>query len=189
MIAGPNGAGKTTMALELIKDTTEFFEYLNADEIAKGLAPLHPESVALSASKLMIKRLKELVDAERSFVFETTASGVVYASYLKEAKQRGYEINVVYLWLASSEEAIKRVAQRVMQGGHHVPDEVVVRRYHAGLKNLVKLYVPLADSVIIFDNSGSIDAQSKLIFERNKDNVSQIVDSNIWGKIVRDLHG
>lgn len=92
MIAGPNGAGKTTMTLELIRSCALFYEFINADEIARGLAPKHPESMALTASKLMIKRLKELLDDNKSFAFETTASGTNYVKHLKEAKAKGYEI-------------------------------------------------------------------------------------------------
>ena len=118
MIAGPNGAGKTTMTLELVRSCSMLYEFINADEIARGLAPKHPESMALTASKLMIKRLKELLDADQSFAFETTASGTNYVKHLKSAKTRGYQISLTFLWLSKPEEAIKRVAQRVKQGGH-----------------------------------------------------------------------
>ena len=100
MIAGPNGAGKTTMTLELIAGQTMLYEFINADEIARGLAPLHPESMALTASKLMIKRLRELLDANKNFAFETTASGKNYIKHLKTAKSKGYEISLVFLWLS-----------------------------------------------------------------------------------------
>ncbi len=129
MIAGPNGAGKTTMTLELIAEGSMLYEFINADEIAKGLAPLHPESMALTASKLMIRRLKELLDLNKSFAFETTASGTNYVKHLKQAKTQKYEINLTFLWLTSPEEAVKRVAQRVNQGGHHVLEDTIIRRY------------------------------------------------------------
>ena len=111
MIAGPNGAGKTTMSWELITYCPMIYEFINADEIARGLAPLNPESMALTAGKLMIKRLKELLEANKSFAFETTAAGLNYIKYLKRAKQENYEIHLTFLWLASAEEAVKRVAQ------------------------------------------------------------------------------
>src|SRR5438105_5656683 len=109
MIAGPNGAGKTTMTLELIRGCSMLYEFINADEIARGLAPLHPESMALTASKLMIKRLKELLEASKSFAFETTASGTNYVKHLKDAKSKGYEISLTFLWLTSPAQAIERV--------------------------------------------------------------------------------
>src|SRR5580704_2136057 len=96
------------------------YEFINADEIARGLAPLHPESVAITASKLMLKRLRELFEADKSFAFETTAAGKNYIKYLKEAKARGYQLGLMFLWISSPEQAIQRVSKRVVQGGHHV---------------------------------------------------------------------
>src|SRR5580692_4024321 len=120
MIAGPNGAGKTTMTLELITDQTMLYEFINADEIARGLAPLHPESMSLTASKLMLKRLKELLDANKTFAFETTGAGTNYIKHLGEAQAKGYEVHLMFLWLSSPDLAVKRVAKRVEQGGHHI---------------------------------------------------------------------
>lgn len=182
MIAGPNGAGKTTMTLELIKSCSMLYEFINADEIARGLAPKHPESMALTASKLMIKRLKELLDADRSFAFETTASGTNYVKHLKLAKEKGYEISLTFLWLSKPEEAVKRVAQRVKQGGHHVPEESVVRRYYSGIKNLVLHYLPLSDEAFILDNSSEGSSRG-LIARKNKDEPIDILDRAIWEKI------
>ena len=152
MIAGPNGAGKTTTAMSFISSEM-IDEFINADEIARGLAPLHPESMSLTASKLMLKRLKELLDANKSFAFETTGSGTNYIKHLKEAQAKGYEVHLMFLWLPSADLAVKRVAKRVKQGGHHIPEDTIRRRYYAGLKNLVKHYFPLVDRAIILDNS------------------------------------
>ncbi len=182
MIAGPNGAGKTTMTLELIRSCSILYEFINADEIARGLAPKHPESVALSASKLMIQRLKELLGAGKSFAFETTASGINYVKHLKLAKAQGYEVSLTFLWLSKPEEAIRRVAQRVKQGGHHVPEDSIVRRYYAGIKNLVFHYLPLADEAFILDNS-SEESLRRLIARKNKNNTIDILDGVVWKKI------
>lgn len=182
MIAGPNGAGKTTMTLELIRSCALFYEFINADEIARGLAPKHPESMALTASKLMIKRLKELLDDNKSFAFETTASGTNYVKHLKEAKAKGYEINLTFLWLSKPEEAVKRVAQRVKQGGHNVPEESIIRRYYSGIKNLILHYLPLADEAFILDNS-SQESSKRLVARKNKDDTLDIIDKSIWERI------
>src|SRR5947207_8543814 len=112
IIAGPNGAGKTTMSWELISQSPMLYEFINADEIARGLAPMHPESMALTASKLMIKRLRELLEADKSFAFETTASGTNYIKHIHSAKKKNYIVSLTFLWLASPEEAIQRVAER-----------------------------------------------------------------------------
>ncbi len=183
MIAGPNGAGKTTMTLELIQSCSILYEFVNADEIARGLAPKHPESMALLASKLMIKRVKELLDAEKSFAFETTASGINYVRHLKAAKAKGYETNLTFLWLSKPEEAVKRVAQRVKQGGHHVPEAAIIRRYYSGIKNLINYYLPLVDEALIVNNS-SEESSKRLIARKTKQNPITILDSSIWKKIM-----
>jgi predicted ABC-type ATPase len=183
MIAGPNGAGKTTMTLELVNSCPMFYEFINADEIARGLAPKHPESMALAASKLMINRLKQLLAADRSFAFETTASGTNYVKHLKSAKAKGYEISLTFLWLSKPEEAVKRVAQRVKQGGHHVPENTILRRYYAGIKNLLLHYLPLADEALVMDNSLEEKASKRIIARKNSDNPIDILDRAIWEKI------
>lgn len=182
MIAGPNGAGKTTMTLELIRSCSMLYEFINADEIARGLAPKHPESMALIASKLMIRRLKELLDAGQSFAFETTASGTNYVRHLKSAKAKGYEVSLTFLWLSQPEEAVKRVAQRVKQGGHNIPEKTVIRRYYLGIKNLILHYLPLVDEALIMDNS-SEKSSKRLIARKNKNNPLDVIDRAIWNKI------
>lgn len=182
MIAGPNGAGKTTMTLELIKAQKMLYEFINADEIARGLAPLHPESMALTASKLMITRLKELLESNRSFAFETTASGTNYVKHLKAAKLKGYEINLTFLWLSNPKQAVERVAERVKQGGHHVPEETIIRRYYAGLRNLLTCYLPLADSANIMDNSPE-ESLERLIARKNVDGSMDVLNKDVWEKL------
>lgn len=182
MIAGPNGAGKTTMALELIESCSMLYEFINADEIARGLAPKHPESMALAASKLMITRLKELLDDSRNFAFETTASGTNYVKHLKSAKAKGYQVSLTFLWLSKPEEAVRRVAQRVKQGGHNVPEESIVRRYYSGIKNLILHYLPLADEVFIMDSS-SEKSSKRLIASKNKNGPINILDKVVWEKM------
>jgi len=181
MIAGPNGAGKTTTAGPLMQGGKVIYEFINSDEIARGLAPMHPESVSLAASKLMLKRLKELLEAGKSFAFETTASGTNYIKYLKEAKSDGYEVQLLFLWLSSPDLAVKRVTQRVAQGGHSVPEETIRRRYQLGLKNLIKHYLPLSDSAIIIN--GSTSEVNKIIAVKNKKDGLVIENHLIWKKI------
>lgn len=188
MIAGPNGAGKTTLTLELMKSTTTLYEFLNADEIARGLAPKHPESVALTASKLMINRLKALLQDEKNFTFETTAAGTNYVKYLKEAKAKGYTISLMYLWLSSPDQAIKRVAQRVQHGGHHIPADVIRRRYFTGLRNLLEVYLPLADSANVLNNSVD-NPEEKHIARKSHTGNLDIIDSTIWDLINREAYG
>lgn len=185
MIAGPNGAGKTTTAMSFVTKQT-IDEYINVDEIAKGLAPLHPASVSLAASKLLIKRLKELLDEKKSFAFETTGAGSNYVKHLKHAQTRGYEIHLLYLWLPSSDLAVERVANRVKQGGHDIPEETIRRRYVAGIKNLIKHYLPLADSALIFDNS--VTRPDRIIADKCVGGNLVILEPNTWKEIQEVAH-
>lgn len=187
IIAGPNGAGKTTTALSVIPDLITVYEFINADEIARGLAPLNPESISITASKLLLKRLRELLTAKKSFAFETTASGINYIKYLKEAKKEGYEINILFLWLSGPDLAVKRVAQRVEQGGHNIAENVIRRRYGGGIKNMLKHYLPLADSVLILDNS--IAGSTKSIARKDGKMGLKVEDNQIWEEIQRIANG
>jgi predicted ABC-type ATPase len=187
MVAGPNGAGKTTTVFALLSQQKELYEdFLNADEIARGLSPLHPESMAAVAGELLIKRFRHFVSSQKSFAFESTASGRTYASSLSNAKQSGYEINLLFLWLSSPEQAIKRVELRVSQGGHNIPKDTIIRRYYRGLSNVIKLYLPLADTALILDNSAPESGAQKIIARKSSGTNLLIEDVAIWSIIQRD---
>ncbi len=187
MIAGPNGAGKTTAALSFIPDPLPVDEFINADEIAKGLAPLHPESAALAASKLMITRLRELIQQNRSFAFETTAAGTNYVKHILDAQLKGYEIHLLFLWLSSPQQAIKRVAERVKQGGHDVPIQTIKKRYFLGLKNLFRYYLPLADSILILDHSDG--EPHRMVAKKLFNDKLQINDKVKWQRMQKLAYG
>ena len=153
VIGGPNGAGKTTAAAELLPKALSIREFVNADEIARGLSPFNPDGAAVPAGRVMLERMRALVDAGESFAFETTCAGRSHARLLRACRHAGYRITLFFLWLPSAELAVRRVAQRVRQGGHHIPRETVIRRYAAGLRNLRHIYLPLADAALIYDNS------------------------------------
>lgn len=182
MIAGPNGAGKTTLTLDLLSKESDLYEFINADEIAKGLAPQNPESMALTAGKLMISRLKALLEANKSFAFETTGAGKNYLDHLKSAKSKGYEILLVFLWLDDPKQAIKRVAERVKQGGHNIPENVITRRYYAGLANFLTHYLPLADIALILNNSSN-NSTSTLVAKKIKGEDIEVINREIWKKM------
>ena len=185
MLVGPNGAGKTTTAMSFISSKM-IDEFLNADEIARGLAPLHPESMALTASKLMLKRLKELLNANKTFAFETTGAGTNYIKHLKQAQAKGYEVHLMFLWLSSPDLAVKRVAKRVEQGGHHIPEDTVRRRYYLGIKNLITHYLPLVDRGLILDNS--IAGTTKIIARKHINDGLKVEELIIWKEIQRVAH-
>ena len=155
IIAGPNGAGKSTLAPVLLRDTRALREYVNADPIALGLSGFDPASVAIEAGRVMLTRVHELANEGRSFAFESTLAARSYAGWIEKLRGKGYQFHLVFLWLRSPELAVQRVRQRVRSGGHDVAEEIVRRRFSAGLKNFWTLYQPLADVWSVYDNSGS----------------------------------
>jgi predicted ABC-type ATPase len=136
IIAGPNGAGKTTFAREFLPNEAECPQFINADLIAAGLSPFAPEVAALKAARIMLESMAQLERRGASFAFETTLSGVAYARRVRLWREAGYHVTLFFLSLPNSEMAIDRVAERVRQGGHDVPDDVIRRRFVAGLRNL-----------------------------------------------------
>lgn len=154
IIAGPNGAGKTTFAREFLPNEAGCPVFVNADLIAAGLAPFAPANAALQAERLMLKELARHFAARESFAFETTLSGRGYLKSIALWQRADYGVELIFLQLASADEAIARVAQRVKQGGHDVPAEVIRRRFAAGLKNFEHDYALRVDSWVRYDNSG-----------------------------------
>jgi predicted ABC-type ATPase len=153
IIAGPNGAGKTTFAKDFLPKYAHCLEFLNVDLMAAGLSPFDPDSAAIAAGRLLLSRMRELIQQERSFAFETTLAGRSYVRILHDMKRRGYHLHLFYLWLPNVELAIARVARRVEQGGHNVAEEVIRRRFSMGMHNLVEFYLPLFDAWMLFDSS------------------------------------
>lgn len=180
MIGGSNGAGKTTAAFKLLPADLHIREFVNADEIARGLSPFNPEGAAVAAGRLMIARIRTLARAGESFAFETTCAGRGYARLLQTCRAAGYRLNLVFLWLPSPQAALARVARRVREGGHGVPDDVVIRRYTTGLRNMRRLYLPLVDAGLVYDNSG---AGRVLIAERSSDAPLVVHEPARWAMI------
>jgi predicted ABC-type ATPase len=154
IIAGPNGAGKTTFAREFLPNEADCPVFVNADLIAAGIAPFQPESVAFRAGRLMLEELARHAAERRSFAFETTLSGLAYARMIDGWRADGYTVKLIFLSLASPEEAVARVAMRVRQGGHNIPEVTVRRRFAAGLKHFHQTYRHRVDFWQVFDNSG-----------------------------------
>ena len=155
IIAGCNGAGKTTATYTMLPDMLNVDEYVNADEIAERLCPENPAKEALRASRLMMERVKELIDKNEDFGIETTLAARSFVKTIVEAQRKGYMVIVVFFWLRSPELAIKRVAMRVAAGGHDIERETIVRRYVQGLENLRNIYIPVCNYWLIIDNSDS----------------------------------
>jgi len=154
IIAGPNGAGKTTFAREYLPQEAACPDFINADLIAAGLSPFQPEAAAVRAGRLVVEEIRERVRQRRSFAFETTLSGLSYARQIPAWRATGYYVQLIFLQLPSVELALARVAARVSQGGHSVPDVVVRRRFLAGAENFRRVYQPLVNRWLLYDNSG-----------------------------------
>lgn len=153
IIAGPNGAGKTTFAREFLPNEAGCPVFVNADLIAAGLAPFAPETAALQAGRLMLQELARHFAAHSSFAFETTLSGRGYLRMIAQWQAAGFRVKLIFLQLASADEAIARVAQRVKQGGHDIAADVIRRRFIAGRSNFERLYAPKVDGWALYDNS------------------------------------
>jgi predicted ABC-type ATPase len=153
IIAGCNGAGKTTASFTILPEIINCKEFVNADEIAKGLSPFQPEKVAFEAGRIMLKRIEELLKENKSFAFETTLSTKSYKNKIIKAKENGYNVTLLFFWLQNADLAKERVKTRVLEGGHNIEPEVIERRFENGIKNLFNLYLPIVDGALIFDNS------------------------------------
>ncbi len=157
VIAGPNGAGKTTFAMRHLQGEVPGLHFVNADLIAAGLSPLdRGTGVEAAAGRLMLAEINRLAAQGRSFAFETTLAGRSYLKRIDRWRRDGYAVVLVYLSLGSPEEAVRRVAERVRQGGHQVPEDVVRRRFDAGLRNLREHYMGRVDEWMLLDNSGPV---------------------------------
>ena len=153
IISGCNGAGKTTASFTVLPEILQCKEFVNADEIAKGLSPFNPESVAIEAGRLMLQRIDELLERDETFSIETTLATKSYINLVRRAQTKGYRVHLIFFWLETSELAVQRVAERVSKGGHNIPTEVIHRRYVAGIRNLFKTFTSEVDLWMIYDNS------------------------------------
>jgi predicted ABC-type ATPase len=179
VIAGPNGAGKTTFATDFLPIFVQCREFVNADLIAAGLSPFAPELQAMRAGRLLLTRIRELAEARQDFAFETTLAGRSYVKLIAELRQSGYDVILFFLWLPNAEAAIARVASRVRQGGHDVPEATIRRRFEAGLRNFLRIYAPLVNSWYMLDGS---DLPPSLIAIRS-DGLLQPLKAELYEKI------
>lgn len=155
IIAGCNGAGKTTASFTILPEMLNCKEFVNADEIAKGLSPFQPEKAAFEAGRIMLHRIDELLEQKVDFAFETTLSTRSYVPFIKRAKELEYKITLVFFWLDSPETAKNRVLKRVEQGGHNIPTDVIERRYYRGIHNLFTLFMPIVDYWLLIESDKS----------------------------------
>ena len=184
IISGCNGAGKTTASYTVLPEVLDCKEFVNADEIARGLSPFNPESVAIEAGRLMLQRIEDLLSKEESFSIETTLATKSYINLVRRAQEKGYTVRLLFFWLNSPELALQRIAERVAKGGHNIPEPIVRRRYVTGISNLFRLFMSEVDSWEIYDNSkypaiqiarGGKDDETSIIVESTYKTIADYV--------------
>lgn len=173
IIAGCNGAGKTTASFTILPEILNCKEFVNADEIAKGLSPFQPEKVSIEAGRIMLERINDLLNSQENFAFETTLATKSYRSKIFLAREKGYNVTLLFFWLRNADLAIERVRTRVIEGGHHIETEVIRRRYKNGIKNLFEIYLPIVDEIMIFDNS---EGKHDLIAEKTMESEIEVLN-------------
>ena len=185
IIAGPNGAGKTTASYTLLPEMLGCVNFVNADEIARGLSPFAPEIVDVQAARIMLERVEELLSQKADFGLETTLATRSYVQLIKRAHTLGYKVHLLFFYLETPEQAIQRVAQRVSNGGHGIPEDVIRRRFQRGIDNLINLYLPICDSALIFNNMKT----PALLIARKKNCTDDIelVEIDMWNHLLQQL--
>ena len=184
IISGCNGAGKTTASYTVLPDVLGCKEFVNADEIARGLSPFNPESVTIEAGRLMLQRIEDLLYKNETFSIETTLATKSYINLIRKAQAKGYTVRLLFFWLNSPELALQRIEERVARGGHNIPESVVRRRYVTGISNLFHLFMNEVDFWEIYDNSvfpaiqvatGSKDEGTSIIVESTYKKIADYV--------------
>jgi predicted ABC-type ATPase len=179
IIAGPNGAGKTTFARKFLPQYAKCNNFVNADLIASGLSPFSPDSAAIRAGKLLLNEIHALAEKKSDFAFETTLSGRTHLKFLEEQTNEGYSIHIFFLWVPSVKLAVNRIKDRVENGGHYVKSTDVKRRFPRSIRNFFNLYMPLADSWYLFENSAYLPR----LIAKNKSGQTIINDTELFKKL------
>lgn len=181
IISGCNGAGKTTASYTILPEMLDCREFVNADEIARGISPFKPESVSIQAGKIMIERISNLMVNGTDFAIETTLATKIYAKIIKYAQERGYKVTLLFFWLSMPNLAVERVKMRVASGGHNIEEKTIRRRYDIGIKNLFSLYIPLCEYWMIINNS---TIPQELIAEGGKSMEPKIYNKTTYNKLI-----
>ena len=185
IIAGPNGAGKTTAAYNLLPEVLHCPNFVNADEIARGLSPFAPELVPLQAGRIMLQRIDELLPQKVDFAIETTLATRSYVHLVRRAQALGYKVHLIFFYLENEEQARARVAQRVSNGGHGIPEVDIRRRFTRGIYNLIHLYMPICDSVLVYNN---MKTPAQLVArKKNQAEDVNVVEYEMWNQLIQKI--
>ena len=182
IVAGCNGAGKTTASFTVLPEILNCREFVNADEIAAWLSPFQPETAAIEAGRIMLRRIENLLNKNSDFAIETTLATKTYKNTILNAQEKGYHVCLLFFWLQTVELAKNRVQKRVEEGGHSIEQAVIERRYVAGIRNLFEIYLPIVDDVLIFDNS---EGNHDLIAEKLEHSNINIMNQLKYNKLLK----
>jgi len=183
IIAGPNGSGKTTFAVKFLPEYVRCPNFVNPDLIAQGLSPFSPGAAAIKAGKLVLEQIHQFANRAVDFAFESTLSGKLYVNLFRTLKEKGYKVHLFFLWIPNANLAISRIKSRVAQGGHNVPTQDVLHRFGRSIFNFFRLYQPLADSWMLFNNAGP----NPVLIAEKKNGKIKIIDENSYNSIVKDI--
>ena len=185
IIAGPNGAGKTTASFNLLPDVLHCPNFVNADEIARGLSPFAPEEVSFQAGRIMLQRIDELLPQKFDYAIETTLETRSYVQLVRRAQALGYKVHLLFFFLENEEQAIQRVAQRVSNGGHNIPEDDIRRRFKRGIFNLINLYTPVCDSVLVYNN---VKTPARLVArKKNRSEDIEQIEPEMWNQLISKI--
>lgn len=184
VLAGANGAGKTTAARTVLAETLRLLTFVNADVIAQGLSGFDTENMALQAGRIMLQRLHDLAKQRASFAFETTLAGRSYVHWLRSLRGAGYRVHLIYFWLSSPDLAVARVAERVSQGGHDIPEATIRQRYHRSLRNFFLYFRPIVSAWKVYDNT--IAQNPQLVAFGDETRQENIVIASTWQRMQKD---
>ena len=181
IIAGPNGAGKTTASKHLLPEVFGTDIFINADIIAAQLNPANPEAVAVKAGRLMLEEIDKRIELQDTFAIETTLASRSYLQLVRRVQLLGYEVVLFFFYLPSAEMAKQRVELRVSKGGHHIPPEVIERRYTTGIRYLFE-YIELVNSWTVLQND---NIPPQLIAEGELGSITIIYKFELWESLKR----
>ena len=185
IIAGPNGAGKTTASYTILPEMLNCINFVNADEIARGLSPFSPSTVDVQAARIMLQRIEELLPQKVDFAIETTLATRSYVQLVRRAQALGYKVHLLFFCLESPEQAIQRVAQRVKEGGHNVLENVIRRRFQLGISNLINLFIPICDTIHVWNNTkGEAQLVAKKTIETDG---IEVLDNYMWNQLLQRI--
>lgn len=185
IIAGPNGSGKTTFALRYLPQIAGCYNFVNADLIASGISPFNSLSAQYEAGRFFLHQIHENINKRVDFAFETTLAGRSQINLIKKLRKSGWRIVLFFLWIPNAAFSKSRVRERVKHGGHDIPDDTIYRRFNRIMRNLAKIYIPLCDKVVCYDNSGPKPVP---VFEQDGRD-QRIFIQNLYERILRQSDG